>query len=94
MIFASCPFRRRSLKAASFVLALLVLPVSAPALLPTPVSARLETEGPEAATRIPPAARTVIPRRVAGEPVSKCQRVRRKLWLEDEGWVIRTVTRC
>jgi hypothetical protein len=97
MIFAASSFRRsrrRALKATGFVLALLVLPVSARTLLPATVSTRLETEGREAPARIPPPARTVVPRRVAGEPAGECQRVRRKLWLEDEGWVVRAVTRC
>jgi hypothetical protein len=28
------------------------------------------------------------------EPNAECQRLRRKLWLEDEGWVVRRVSVC
>ena len=45
-------------------------------------------------TRLPPPARTVVPRKLAGEPAGECQRIRRKFWLEDQGWVVRAVSRC
>jgi hypothetical protein len=86
--------QHRVLKAAAFILALVILPVSARTILPDMPSARLGIGEPETTTRLPPPARTVVPRKLAGEPAGGCQRIRRKFWLEDKGWVVRTVSRC
>ena len=85
--------QHRVLKAAAFILALVVLPVSARTILPDTPSMRLGIGEPKT-TRLPPPVRTVVPRKLAGEPAGECQRIRRKFWLEDQGWVVRTVSRC
>ncbi|WP_147707363.1 hypothetical protein [Microvirga massiliensis] len=85
--------QHRVLKAAAFILALVILPVSARTMLPDTPSMRLGAGEPET-TRLLPRARTVVPRKLAGEPAGECQRIRRKFWLEDQGWVIRAVSRC
>jgi hypothetical protein len=91
MSASSSPARfRRALKVGGFFLAVLILPVSARTMLPENASPKLESAAPQPAAK----GRTIVPRKLAGEPSGTCVRVRRKLWIEDEGWVVRAVSRC
>jgi hypothetical protein len=33
-------------------------------------------------------------KKVAAIDAAGCQKVRRKLWVEGEGWIVRSLTRC
>ena len=43
-----------------------------------------------------PATRPATPavKKVAAVDPASCQKVRRKLWVEGEGWIVRSVSRC
>lgn len=58
---------------------------SQPARRPVTAAEPVQTTSLASATQAATAAR---------EPDAECQRLRRKLWLEDEGWVVRRVSVC